>query len=121
MKGSHAMEEKFLSLETLGQGAAVEMFNEELARVLENCLDPNTKATANRSVTLVFSIKPDEDRTYGPGKIDVTSKLAPRKGVGLPVYIGRKAGKAVATERDQRQMSFEDNISQMRLGGPNAV
>lgn len=114
------MDERFLSLETLGQGAAVELFNDELARVLENCLDPNTPATAPRSVTLTFSITPDEDRSYGPGKIEVRSKLAPRKGVGLPVYIGRHAGKAVATERDARQMSFDDNVAAFKTGGPNA-
>src|SRR5262245_44360057 len=102
------MDEKFLSLETLGHGAAVEMFNDELSKVLDNILDPNTTATAARSVTLTFTIKPDEDRTYGPGTIEVTTKFAPRKGVGVPVYIGRRAGKAVATERDQRQMSFDD-------------
>jgi hypothetical protein len=46
------MPEQFVSLETLGQGAAIELFSEELRKVLENVLDPNTKATATRSVTL---------------------------------------------------------------------
>jgi hypothetical protein len=106
-------DEKFLSLDSLAQGAGVELFNDELEKVLQNILDPNTKPTAVRSVTLTFSIKPDEDRTYGASVIDVKSKLAPVKGVGMPIYIGKHAGKAVATERDQRQMAFEDNVTQM--------
>lgn len=114
------MEEKFISLETLGHGAAVEMFNDELVKVLDNILDPNTPATAPRSVTLTFSIRPDEDRTYGPGTIQVVTKLAPRKGVGVPVYIGRRGGRAVATERDQRQMSFGDE-NVIPMGGQHGA
>ena len=114
------MDEKFLSLETLGQGAAVEIFNEELSKMLDNVLDPNTSATAVRSVTLTFAVKPDEDRTFGAGKIDVSAKLAPPRGVGIPIYIGRHAGRAVATERDQRQLAFDDNVMSLR-GGPNGI
>jgi len=113
------VDEKFLSLETLGQGAAVELFNEELAKILDNVLDPNTQPTAPRSVTLTFAITPDEDRAFGAGKIDVRTRLAPRKPVGLPIYIGRKAGRAVATERDQRQMSFTDENLIAFGGGQN--
>jgi len=115
------MDEKFLSLQTLGQGAAVEIFNEELTKMLDNVLDPNTSATAARSVTLTFAVTPDEDRSFGSGKIDVSSKLAPHKSVGLPVYIGRHAGKAVATERDSRQLSFDDNVQAFKTGGPNGI
>ena len=110
-------EEKFLSLDTLAQGAGVEMFNDELAKVLNNILDPNTKATTVRSITLTFSIKPDEDRAYGAAAIDVKSKLAPVRGVGLPVYIGKHAGQAVATERDTRQLTLTDNVQPLRQEG----
>lgn len=103
-------EERFLSLDSLAQGAGVELFNDELEKVLKNILDPNTKPTTVRSVTLTFSIKPDEDRTYGASVIDVKSKLAPVKGVGMPIYIGQHAGRAVATERDLRQLTFDDNV-----------
>src|SRR5438105_1285422 len=100
-------EEKYVSLETLGQGAAVELFDEELQKALANILDPNTKPTTTRAVTLTFTIKPDEDRSYGNCVIDVKSKLAPAKGVGLPIHIGQHAGVAVATERDNRQLAFD--------------
>jgi hypothetical protein len=103
-------DERYISLETLAQGAAVELFNDELTRVLGNILDPNTKPTTTRSVTLTFTIKPDEDRSYAGALIDVKSKLAPVKGVGLPIHIGQRAGHPVATERDTRQLEFQDNV-----------
>lgn len=110
------MSEQFVSLETLGQGAAVEMFADELKKVLANVLDPNTKASAKRSVTLTLEIKPDEDRSFASSSIEVKSKLAPTKPVGVPIYIGNHAGQPVATERDTRQLSFEDNVTQMKGG-----
>lgn len=110
-------DEKFLSLDTLAHGAAVELFNHELSNVLENILDVNTKATAPRSVTLTLSFKPDDDRNFAGAVIDVKSKLAPVKGVGLPVYIGKHAGKAVATERDTRQLEFKDNVEPIAQKG----
>lgn len=108
------MEENFVSLESLGQGAAVELFQEALADVLNNILDPNTKAATARAVTLTVTFKPDEDRTFANAVIDVKAKLAPAKGVGTAVYIGRHAGMPVATERDVRQLRFDDNVAPMK-------
>ncbi len=109
--------EVFVSLDTLGQGAAVEMFNEELKKVLENILDVNTKATTTRAVTLTVTIKPDENRNYSNAVIEAKSKVAPVKGVGLPIYVGRHGGQAVATERDTRQLEFKDNIQPIAAKG----
>ena len=110
------MSEQFVSLETLGQGAAVELFADELKKVLANVLDPNTKASAKRSVTLTLEIKPDEDRSFAHTSLEVKSKLAPTKPVGVPIYIGQHAGEAVATERDSRQLTFDDNVVGMQKG-----
>ena len=108
------MSEQFVSLDTLGQGAAIEKFQDEFDRVLANVLDPNTKPTASRSVTLVVTIKTDEDRSFANAMIEVKSKLAPSKPVGTAIYIGQHAGQPVATERDVRQMRFEDNVVGMK-------
>lgn len=108
------MDEQFVSLDSLGQGAAIEKFEDELNRVLENVLDPNTKPTTSRSVTLTVTFKPDEDRSFANTLIEVKSKLAPSRAVGTAIYIGRHAGRAVATERDTRQMRFDDNVVGMK-------
>lgn len=104
------MSEQFVTLDSLGQGAAVEKFEDELNRVLENVLDPNTKATAARSVTLTITVKPDEDPSFANTLIEVKSKLAPSRAVGTAIFIGRHAGRAVATERDTRQLRLDDNV-----------
>lgn len=101
-------EEKFVSLETLANGSAVDLFNTELSKVLENILDPNTKADAERSVTLKVTIKPSDSRALGNVAISTTSKLAPPKAATTIMYFGTKKGKAVAAERDPNQMTFDD-------------
>lgn len=53
------MKENYVSLETLGGGpghgssAAIELFNAEFQRVLDNCLDENTKPNAVRELRSV--------------------------------------------------------------------
>lgn len=111
------MQEQFVRLDSLGQGAAIEKFEDELNRVLENILDPNTKPTVTRSVTLTVTVKPDEDRSFANTLIEVKSKLAPSRAVGTAIYIGRHGGRAVATERDTRQMTLpEENVVAMKGG-----
>ena len=43
--------EKQVTLENLGHGAAMEMFQAELRNVVANIVDPNTRAEAVRSMT----------------------------------------------------------------------
>lgn len=102
------MPEQFVSLDTIGQGVAIEKFNDELLKVLANISDPNTKATVSRSITMKFTFKPDEERSFASATVEASSKLAPSKPVATAIYIGMLAGQHVATERDQRQMSFND-------------
>jgi len=94
-------EERSLSLETLGQGAAVERFNLALQDVLTNIQDVNTPAKTKRVVTLKATISPTEDRDIGNIVVEVVPKLAPIKpfDVRVRVFMGRdKDGKGRATE-----------------------
>lgn len=100
-------EELQVCLETLGSGAAAELFNDELGKVLSNIVDVNTDHKTAREVSLKVTIRPNEDRTFGAVTIAASSKLAPVKSVGTAFFIGRKAGRAVATERDSRQLTFD--------------
>jgi hypothetical protein len=97
-KEIHLMEEK-VSLDTIGQGAAVERFNLALQDVLNNIQDPNTSPKAARIITLKATIKSDEDRAIGDVAVEVTTKLAPIKSFLVRLFMGRdKAGKGVASE-----------------------
>ena len=64
-----------LSLANLGGGAAVEKFDTELQKVLDNIADPNTVENAGREVTLKVKIKPKE-RDYAKVQILCGSKPA---------------------------------------------
>jgi hypothetical protein len=98
-----AQEKEHVSLENLGSGAATELFNLELQRVLENISDENTKPTAMREVTLKVKIKPGEDRDYGDVEISCVAKLAPVKPFPTNIFIGRHLGRTVATEHSPKQ------------------
>lgn len=96
-----------VSLETLGGGAAIERFNYELEKVLENIGDPNTKADAMREVTLKIRIKPNEDRSFCVVEIQVNGKLASIKPEHSSFHLTKRGNRMVATEYNPRQESFE--------------
>jgi hypothetical protein len=99
-------EKEHISLENLGSGAATELFNLELQRVLENISDENTKPTAMREVTLKVKIKPGEDRDYGTVEISCAARLAPVKPYPTNIFIGRHLGRTVATEHNPKQAAL---------------
>ena len=92
-----------VNLSTLGGGAAVQLFQAELQKVLDNIVDENTKPDAVREVTLKVKIKPDVDRDYGQVSISCTSRLAPMAPFGTNFFIGKQRGKGVAQEHNPKQ------------------
>lgn len=94
----------YLTLDNLGAGAAKELFQHELEKVLENILDPNTDAKCKRTVVLTVTIVPGDNRDECATLIEATSKLAPFKGAGCTLFVGRKDGIAVATQYDSKQL-----------------
>jgi hypothetical protein len=100
--------ERFVSLATLNNGGAIELFDKELDAVLQNILDPNTKPEAAREIVLKVSIKPAENRRHADVSIHVSSKCAPPAESRTVFFLGSKRGHAVAAERDLNQLSFLD-------------
>jgi len=102
-------ERESVSLQNLGSGAAIELFDTELQRVLDNIVDENTKPTTIREVTLKIKIKPDEDRESGSVEIQASSKLAPVHPYPTQILIGNQRGQGVATEWNPKQLhAFKD-------------
>lgn len=64
------------SLTTIGNGAAVELFDEELRKVMANINDISVDSEETREITLKVKIKPSKDRTLAGVGIQVRSKLA---------------------------------------------
>ena len=101
--------QEFFTLTDIGRGAAVERFDIELQKVLDNIQDPNTDPKKARSVVLKFTITPDEDRGVGKYSIDAQAKLAPIKAHPGRVFLGRdKDGHGVASEEHPAQVEMKE-------------
>jgi hypothetical protein len=100
-----------MSLMTLGDGAATEMFDAELQKLFANIDDPNTKPDAKRTLKLEVSFKPTKDRASSSVSITVTSKLVARNPHEGTAWLGYDIGtkKFVAEQHNPRQgMLFEE-------------
>lgn len=97
-----------VTLTSLKGGAAVEMFEFELARVLENIDDPNYRAKGKRRITLTFDIDVDDNREIRDVEIGSSAKLAGKKPVTTKVNMGRRQGALILVEFDPRQTDMFD-------------
>lgn len=95
-----------LTLSNVGHGAAIELYDQELRKVLENILDPNTEPESIRSITLRIKFAPTKDRVEVAVGVEADSKLAPFKGAGSLAFVGRKNGEVIAVTHDPRQMQM---------------
>ena len=75
------------SILDLAAGAVPERVQEAFKKVMDNILDPNTKATTKRSITVTYTFAPDEDRTDIRIGIEVKEKTAPLKSVSTGLYM----------------------------------
>ena len=98
-----------VSLVNLKDGAAIEMFDYELQRILDNIVDPNTNPETKREVTLKVSIKPDENREIGAVEITCVPKLAGQKSEMARIIIGRTGNRGEGRELvTAQQEMFQD-------------
>lgn len=87
-----------INLDKIAEGAVGEKFNSALKEVTKNILDPNTKATAKRTITLKLTFEPGEDREIADVTVDYSTKLAPVKGVATRFVIGTDGSNVIASE-----------------------
>lgn len=96
-----------VGLGTLGSGAAAEMFDDELQKVLANIEDPNTDPEAVRVIVFKVEIRPTPDRATSAVSIACTSKLASVRKAATTLFLGRQAGRRVALEHDPHQLQLD--------------
>jgi hypothetical protein len=77
-----------MTLDNLGNGAAKELFEDALKKVIANIKDPNTDWKTGRAITLSVTFKPDEERNEVLMTISATPKLAPPKPFQLKALVG---------------------------------
>ncbi len=76
-------------LDQIGLGAVSERFEDEMVKVIENVLDPNTDVKKAREITIKLKVKPyPEDREMCEMEAIVSSKLAPTKTLISTLHVG---------------------------------
>ncbi len=97
-----------VTLDTIGNGALLELFQAELARVLANITDPNTDDVAKRVISIQVKFKPNRERDVAEIDLSCNSKLAGIRSVSSQVFLGRQGGRLVAVESNPKQPGFFD-------------
>ncbi len=96
-----------LTLETICNGAASEVFDAELEKILDNIKDPNTGVDA-RKITLEFTFKPSSDRQTSTIAMSSSCKTAKIKAAFGTMYL--EEGSARTTMEHQPEI-FDINRS----------
>ena len=81
--------EKAKSILEMGRGAIMERVDYEMAKVIENILDENTKATGVRELTVKIKFTPDDKREVIKVDTVASSKLQPTNSIVTALYLGK--------------------------------
>lgn len=105
------MEVDRMTLSNVGSGAAEEKFQQELANVINNILDPNTDWDVKRQVVVKLTFIPGEARNVAAVLVECSSKLAAQRGSTLTAFFGvdTATGEIVCQEYDPGQMKIGED------------
>lgn len=113
---------EMVTLDNLGGGAASEMFSDSLAKVIENIVNPNTKAETVRTITLKMKIKPDKkQRTLCVVELSCDEKLAAVLPFETAMFVGMEHGVVAATEYAPQQQTLFDQSTEKPAEGQGKV
>lgn len=97
---------KQVSLETIADGVAAELFAYEIEKIARNIADKNTAPIAARSLTLKFDFKPDENREEVKVTVTAKTSLAPVKGYTKTIFTGQKDRQPALFSHDTKQIDM---------------
>ena len=80
------------SILEMSAGAILERVDYEMGRVLDNILDPNTKADAKRKITVTIELRPSSDRKTITVETTAKSVLVPTQPVTTGLYVTGRPG-----------------------------
>lgn len=88
------MSEQFdkTSILEMSMGAILERVDYEMEKVLDNILDPNTKATAKRKITVGLELIPSADRKTITVQTTARSSLCPTEPITTSLFITSQPG-----------------------------
>lgn len=74
------------SILEMARGAISERVDYEMGRVLQNIMDPNTKPTEKRKITLTIEFSPDDERAMIGVSVTAKSSLAATTPIKTALY-----------------------------------
>ncbi len=93
------MDETKKSILQMARGAITERIDYEMAKIIDNILDPNTKAVAKRKLSLTIEFVPDDSRQTIAVTSTAKSVLCPTNPVATALYVtADERGEATAVE-----------------------
>lgn len=106
-----------LTLASMHQGAAVEMWQQALERVLLNINDINTSSKP-RKIALITKLKPSEDRSLLEIQVEVKTELAGQDAVQFAADLSLDGkGRPVAINRKSQQLTLTfSNVAKINGG-----
>jgi len=106
-----------MTLDNIGHGAALEFFERDLKKVLENIRDPNMNPATVRKITIEVSIKPNADLETAGVQVKSKATLAQLKPAESAVFLGAD-GKAYQSNLRQQQMfDAEGKVKKLEPNG----
>ena len=100
------------SILQMARGAIQERADYEMAKIMTNITDPNTKATGKRTLTIKLTFVPDEDRQTVAVTVQATSALQPTIPVRTALFI------AEVSRNDVTAVEMQPNIpGQLNMDG----
>ena len=80
------------SILEMSMGAILERVDYEMGRVLNNVLDPNTKATGKRKITVSLELTPSADRTTITVHTTAKSTLVATEPITTSLFVTNQPG-----------------------------
>jgi hypothetical protein len=105
-------EERKKSILAMAGGGIMERVDYEMTKLVENILDPNTKATAPRTLTLTIKIIPDDQRQVMAVQTVAKSTLATTNPIVTAMYLTQDENNQPCAVEMTKQ-----NPGQIRLDG----
>lgn len=75
------------SILEMSRGAIMERVDYEMGKVIDNILDPNTKANAKRKLTITLELVPDNERQQIVVQTTAKSTLVPTTPIITSLYV----------------------------------
>ena len=114
------MDEK-VSIANLSDGVAIQLIDEALEHAYANIRDPNTDATAKRTIDLKITLTPDSDREIIVLNMECSKKFANDRPVGAKIMLGFDGGVLIAEELRSRQTDIEEYANVKAIKGESKL